>query len=195
MLRESAAVSGYASATMMSADFPKRARTALPELDWTQALQQQHRYRCWVWSASDLATVGLALARIARGLALEAVLDWCLEPLADDTALCVAELIGNAMTHGCREGHHPALSLGLRYFPTCCLLLEVGDPNPAPPLLPSGAQLETSDNMPTDGRGLVIIRELADHLWWRRQGSGGKIVYARLDTPRYFAPLAGGHRG
>ncbi|WP_052442900.1 ATP-binding protein [Streptacidiphilus neutrinimicus] len=185
--------------TIESAEIPMaeigRVRVVLSEMDWREVLRQSHRYRCWAWSTSQVAAEGLAIAGVARGLVAEALADWRLGPMVDDVALCADELIGNAVTHG-REAGHPALSLGLRYFPTSCLFVEVGDPSPEAPLLTwLDPEVDPAAVLFTDGRGLMIVRELADHMWWSRQSTGGKIVYARLDVARHFAPLAGGRRG
>jgi anti-sigma regulatory factor (Ser/Thr protein kinase) len=163
----------------------------LDEFDWTTALRQQHRYRCWVWRFPRLEVAG-----IARSVALEAVRDWRLGPLADDVAVCVSELITNAMTHGQLHNRRGPVSLGLRYFPTTCLFIEVGDGNEECPVIKQVADCdEALSALASDGRGLLLVQWLSDHVWWCRQRADGKIVYARLDTPRYFAPLAGGRRG
>ncbi|MBF9071492.1 ATP-binding protein [Streptacidiphilus fuscans] len=163
-------------------------RIPLPVLDWTEVLQQRHRYRSWVWRRP-----GLNVAGIARQVAVEAVADWRLSPMADDVALCVGELMGNALTHGQSGGWPLPVSLGLRYFPTCCLFVEVGDTSTAAPLLTApGRDSDPAEALLMDGRGLMIVQRIADHLWWRQLSGLGKTVYARLDTPRYFEPLTGG---
>jgi anti-sigma regulatory factor (Ser/Thr protein kinase) len=123
---------------------------------------------------------------------LETLWDWQLGPLADDVTLCVSELITNAVMHGQRGGELEPASLGLRYFPTACLFVEVADTSEAPPVIRRVADgHEAPSELGLDGRGLLLVKRLSDHLWWRRLPGGGKAVYARLDTPRYFAPLGG----
>ncbi|WP_370091714.1 ATP-binding protein [Streptacidiphilus sp. MAP12-20] len=113
--------------------------------------------------------------------------------MADDVALCVGELMGNALTHGQSAGGPVPVSLGLRYFPTCCLFVEVGDTSTAAPLLTfPDPDSDPAEALLIDGRGLMIVHRMADYLWWRQLPGMGKTVYARLDTPRYFEPLAGG---
>jgi anti-sigma regulatory factor (Ser/Thr protein kinase) len=110
--------------------------------------------------------------------------------MADDVALCVSELVSNAVEHAVASGNplvpHQVV-LGLRYFASSCLFVEVGDCDPRPPLLPApAADDDPLDLLAVSGRGLVIVGELADAVWWTRRAAGGKYVYARLDTPRYF---------
>ncbi|WP_051942676.1 ATP-binding protein [Streptacidiphilus rugosus] len=172
-----------------------RVRVALAEDDWTTTLQQRHWYRCWAWRSA-----GSEVAGIARGLAAETLADWRLGPMSDDVKLCVSELVGNALLHGQSDpASHDAwstpLSLGLRYFPSTCLMVEVGDSSVAPPLWTwLDPEIDPGEALFADGRGLMILREIADRVWWRCHPGAGKTVYARLDTPRYFeAPVCGEH--
>jgi anti-sigma regulatory factor (Ser/Thr protein kinase) len=160
-----------------------RLRMALPEYDWHTAVQQRHEYRCWVWVDGESWDVAAA-----RSVAVEALSDWRLGPMADDVALCVSELVTNALVHA--QPAVPSLSnqvcLGLRYFPTSCVFVEVGDCDPRPPLLPPVGYDPLNVLALLGGRGLLIVRELADMVWWQREEGGGKFVFARLNTRRYF---------
>ena len=162
-----------------------RLQAALPEREWSGMAQERHRYRGWVWPGSQLSAVGAA-----RLVALEALADWRLGPMADDVALCVSELVTNALTHAlvCLDRRVPRqVVLGLRYFPSSCLFVEVGDWDPRPPLLPVVAvDADPLESLALGGRGLLLVCEMADFVWWTRREPGGKYVYARLDTPRYF---------
>jgi len=163
-----------------------RSRVALPERGWRAVSQQPHWYRSWVWRGgrrSDVVT--------ARGVAVEALADWRLEAMADDVELCVSELVTNALVHARCPGVPsavPVVSLGLRYFPASCVLVEVSDCDPCPPLLPApGPEGEPPDTLELlGGRGLLIVRDLADSTWWQRELGGGKSVCASLATSRYL---------
>jgi len=160
-----------------------RLRMALPEFDWRTTVQQRHEYRCWVWLDGEPWDVVAA-----RSVAVEALTDWRLGPMTDDVALCVSELVTNALLHACPvvSSAPTQVSLGLRYFPTSCVFVEVGDCDPRPPLLPLTGDGPLDALELLGGRGLLIVRELADMVWWQRTEGGGKFVFARLNTRRYF---------
>jgi anti-sigma regulatory factor (Ser/Thr protein kinase) len=155
-----------------------------PERAWHSGLQEWHRYRGWVWPGGQLSVV-----HAARLVALETLADWQLDLMADDVALCMSELMANALTHARAPIDRlmpDKVVLGLRHFPGTCLFVEVGDCDSNAPRFPSEADDDLESMLAVDGRGLLIVRELADDLWWRRRGTGGKYVYARLDTRRYY---------
>ena len=128
----------------------------------------------------------------ARRLAVETLSRWQLHGLTDDVRLCVSELVGNAVRHaigrgGARPpGHRAAVTVTLRLLPEW-LVVEVADEDPTPPHLPP------PDDVPTDGaewppealwtnhgRGLRIVRTLADAVWWSPWVAGGKRVACRF---------------
>ncbi|MET9182660.1 ATP-binding protein [Kitasatospora aureofaciens] len=128
-----------------------------------------------------LPLVGLTkpVAR-ARAHTIGALGDWCpsglgpgaAEGIAEDVALVVAELVGNAMLHG--DG---PLELVLDITPAR-LRIEVSDRSselPAPrqphhPALPGG-------------HGLFIVRRIADR-WGAQPHAQGKTIWAEFDTRR-----------
>ncbi|WP_433383231.1 ATP-binding protein [Actinoplanes sp. CA-142083] len=122
-----------------------------------------------------------ANAKIARDLVGTACTSWGLEHLSDGARLVASELAANAITHAATE-----FDVTVSYTGTY-LRIGVQDGSPTPPRA-SGKAPGNSATMPTGGRGLYIVAEVATH-------SGhvglpdGKIVWALLraappGTPR-----------
>jgi len=132
-------------------------------------------------------------AHAARQMTRIALSAWGLSKLIDDAQVCVSELIGNVFQHAIpdsRFGWPPPAHmfvLTLRAWPGW-LFVEVADEDSSPPTLPAGevfaAELATDlpeALLPDRGRGLHIVRSLADYLWWTPRDEGGKSVFCRFD--------------
>lgn len=129
---------------------------------------------------------------VVRRTSFEILHDWGLHQLVDDVALCLSELVGNAVQHAVPDGWHSSASRGrrvavtFRAWPTC-LFLEVSDEDSTPPMLPTGDLLLGDAETPEDalltdsGRGLLIIQALSDAAWWAPRDEGGKSVFCRFD--------------
>ena len=82
------------------------------------------------------------------------------------------------------------LILTLRAWPDW-LFVEVADTDSSAPTLPAGdclgpdwAEDLPEALLPDHGRGLHLVRSLADHLWWAPREEGGKSVLCRFDLAR-----------
>jgi anti-sigma regulatory factor (Ser/Thr protein kinase) len=115
---------------------------------------------------------------LARRRSHRLLTEWGHPELAADTALVVSELGGNAVLHGCLRDRlfRVELTLTENAVRVC-----VSDPKGE--LLPS-PRLATEND--TFGRGLLIVREVADR-WGVRQLSVGKAVWCELDVVRQEA--------
>ncbi|ARQ69283.1 hypothetical protein CAG99_10760 [Streptomyces marincola] len=111
----------------------------------------------------------------ARRTARLALHEWGLGHLADDVELCLSELVGNAVQHAKGKRGERFVVVALRCSERW-LIVEVSDQDPTPPTLPA-AQLPLADS----GRGLFIVRALADATWWAPRDEGGKTVLCRFD--------------
>nr|WP_267887143.1 ATP-binding protein [Streptomyces specialis] len=131
--------------------------------------------------------------RVARRTAHEITRCWRLPVSADDLALCVSELVGNAVHHAMPDrsvsasGGRPQVVVSFRAWPRH-LFVEVTDEDSTPPVLPVGEPLtcgstETGgdDALLDHGRGLLLVRTLADAVWWSPRAGGGKSVCCRFD--------------
>ncbi|MFF7654460.1 ATP-binding protein [Streptomyces sp. NPDC007983] len=120
-------------------------------------------------------------ARLARLLAVHQLTDWGLTPgtgAHDATVLVVAELAANAVLHGRVPGRDFALLL--RYdHETGRLEIEVSDTHDRQPT----PKTPTSDD--EQGRGLLLVEELADRWGVKERRGPGKTVWAHvLAAPR-----------
>ncbi|MER6614138.1 ATP-binding protein [Streptomyces xantholiticus] len=129
----------------------------------------------------------------ARHMAVGTLRSWELAGLAEDVELCVSELVGNVVLHAINDpnplmpGHRPVVTLTLRSWPKW-LFVEVADEDSDPPTLPlsDGFGPDLAEDLPEallpdHGRGLHIVRTLADGVWWTPGESGGKSVFCRFD--------------
>ncbi|MBD0745374.1 hypothetical protein BG418_27440 [Streptomyces sp. CBMA152] len=132
----------------------------------------------------------------ARRMAVGTLMNWDLGRLAEDVELCVSELVSNVVLHvttgrdPMEPGHRPVVTLTLRSWPRW-LFVEVADEDTDPPTLPLGdgfgpdlAEDLPEALLPDHGRGLHIVRTLADGLWWAPDDGGGKSVLCRFDLDR-----------
>ncbi|NJQ00563.1 ATP-binding protein [Streptomyces zingiberis] len=147
------------------------------------------QFRAIVLDADALDT-----ARVARRSAAEALHDWGLSGLLDDVALCVSELVGNAVHHATPDGWQRMLggprriTVAFRAWPKW-FFIEVCDEDSTPPMLPIGDLLDPAvfgtapgSALPDHGRGLFIVQSLADATWWAPRDTGDKSVFCRFDT-------------
>lgn len=121
------------------------------------------------------STVELALAHDAtapgqaRRAVRETLLVWRLPTLVDSCVLAVSELVTNALRHGI-----PPFGLLMRRRVDNVRI----DVNDARPELLTGLGDTQLDGRAESGRGLGIVRELADSLGSERVPGDGKNVYA-----------------
>lgn len=115
---------------------------------------------------------------LARRRAHRLVTEWGHPELAADTALLVSELGGNAVLHGCLRDRLFRVELALTEG---AVRVSVSDPKGE--LLPS-PRVTTKNE--TFGRGLLIVREIADR-WGVTELSVGKAVWCALDVVRQAA--------
>ncbi|AXG79829.1 ATP-binding protein [Streptomyces paludis] len=108
---------------------------------------------------------------LARRRAGQVVAEWGRPELAWSAALLVSELATNALLHGCLRGRLFQVRVTLR---TDVLRIEVSDAReerlPVPRVAGDGDCF---------GRGLVIVRELADR-WGVGPRTVGKTVFAEI---------------
>jgi anti-sigma regulatory factor (Ser/Thr protein kinase) len=114
---------------------------------------------------ADPAVVADARARAARQLAA-----WGLEEITFTTELLVSELVTNAIRHA----HEP---IQLRMILNGVLSCEVFDGSSSAP------QLRRADRYDEDGRGLMLVAQLAER-WGTRHNEAGKIIWAQQQLPR-----------
>ncbi|AGP54922.1 ATP-binding protein [Streptomyces rapamycinicus] len=108
----------------------------------------------------------------ARQHATRLIADWGHPALADDTALIVSELATNAMRHGHVPGRLFRVQLTLT---KTRLRIAVSDPRSE--RLPRPRRPSPRD---AHGRGLLIVRALADR-WGVRERTVGKEIWVELD--------------
>ncbi|WP_330351791.1 ATP-binding protein [Streptomyces sp. NBC_00582] len=132
--------------------------------------------------AADPAAIGAA----RRGLR-ERLLEWGLEPIADDVALAAQELLTNAVKHGCRGVPSGTCEVTLTAWCSATRLrVAVTDPSTEVPR----RRFASSDC--EDGRGLRLVDEVADRWGATTEPDGsGKTVWLELAAPRgRRAPLS-----
>ena len=116
--------------------------------------------------------------RRGRQVARDVVMEWGLQPLADDVQLGVSELLSNAVRHA---GTDVVLTLRLAGR----LVVEVvdNDPDLPHPVLPD------EDLRATSGRGLRIVSAISTD-WGVRAAPEGKAVWFALALPELETPDA-----
>lgn len=117
-----------------------------------------------------LRSVRLARLQVRRRLTM-----WNWPGEIEDAVLVTSELVANAVVHGRIPGHE--LRVRIVELDDWLLSIEVSDPVLAFP-----------DVRPRDlgerGRGLIVVRQLADSLDWFLRESVGKTVRARLNATK-----------
>jgi len=104
-------------------------------------------------------------AGAARRMVRHALEGWCDEVLVDDVALCVSELVTNAVVHAQSA---PRVVVHVR---SALVHIEISDDSESLPV-PRGAGPED-----TSGRGMSILGTLSDRWGSYRRGGGGKTVW------------------
>ncbi|AXI79862.1 ATP-binding protein [Peterkaempfera bronchialis] len=124
--------------------------------------------------------------RRVRTFAALTLAGWGLGGLLDSVQLCASELLGNCVKHARLYGRWQ-VGVALRAWPAW-LVLEVSDDDPRPPVLPTpDVEDDPEALLATRRRGLGIVRELADDVWWQPRESGGKTVLARFATGKRWS--------
>ena len=109
---------------------------------------------------AELRSAGEARAMVRRTLE-----GWCDDDLLDDIALCVSELVTNAVVHA---GSAPRILVHVR--PTA-IHVEISDDSAVMPVV------KNADPHDTSGRGMAILGDLSDRWGSRRRSGGGKTVW------------------
>ena len=107
----------------------------------------------------------LRSASEARSLVRRTLEGWCDDDMLDDIALCVSELVTNAVVHAHSE---PRVLVHVR--PTV-IHVEISDDSDVMPVV---REAELHD---TSGRGMAILGGLSDRWGYRRRSGGGKTVW------------------
>lgn len=138
----------------------------------------------WPWSSEmpSLAALPTA-ASAARAHVRAALAAWDMSHLADDAALVLSELVGNAVKASAGQDGKPLYVGGQMPVITLCLktdrlmlLCEVWDQAPGRPvLLRPGSNAES-------GRGLWTVSELSAQWGWHPATGRGKCVWAVMDA-------------
>ncbi|MEU4984234.1 ATP-binding protein [Streptomyces sp. NPDC021969] len=124
----------------------------------------------------DAAMSGL---HSVRGVIRRQLRHWNIEELADDAALIVTELLGNAFRHG----RPPVRAWLIRdeSADRTALWIGVSDAGPAVDIgLLRAKWRHPSGSLSTDGRGLRLVDALA-RSWGDQPGVRGHTVWAELD--------------
>ncbi|MED7948843.1 ATP-binding protein [Streptomyces sp. BE20] len=133
--------------------------------------------------AAELQSVGVVRqATTDAVIELGAVLD---DDQLGDAKLLASELVTNAVTHGSPAGGE--LWITWTADPGT-LRVSVTDQSSTPPCL------RTATDDDESGRGLALVRELADHFGWHSEPGGGKTVWFTLAVDQAAAgrpPTAG----
>ncbi|WP_424889743.1 ATP-binding protein [Streptomyces sp. XH2] len=167
-----------------------RSARALPVLDSneTRSVALAQRFR-----ALTLFAESPDAAKAARDMARTTFQDWGLHSRADDARSVVSELIANVVQHTtpdeclAKPGAPRRVDVAFRGWPKWTFI-EVTDEDSSPPLLPMGEVFSPAlvgdlpeAVLPDSGRGLLMVQNLADALWWAPGEQGGKTVVCRFD--------------
>ncbi|MEU1601090.1 SpoIIE family protein phosphatase [Streptomyces sp. NPDC005708] len=115
--------------------------------------------------------------RSARHMAARQLTEWGLEGLQDPTQLIVSELVTNAVRHSTGP-------IGLRLIQHQALTCEVFDTDANSPHLRHARAIDEN------GRGLSLVTQLSRR-WGTRPESGGKVIWADLDSAPSHARASG----
>ena len=130
--------------------------------------------------AHDRFPAHLRSAGEARSVVRQTLEGWCDEERLEDVALCVSELITNAVVHA---GSEPQLLVHVR---PGVIHVEISDESDVLPILRGAGPEDTS------GRGVSILKMLSDRWGALRRSGGGKTVW--FDIDRSPEAVVGGER-
>ena len=116
---------------------------------------------------AELRSAGEARALVRRTLD-----GWCDEDLLDDIALCVSELVTNAVVHAQSA---PRVLVHVR---PKVIHVEISDDSDVMPVV------KHADPHDTSGRGMAILGGLSDRWGSRRRSGGGKTVWFDITRPK-----------
>ncbi|MGV9884164.1 ATP-binding protein [Streptomyces sp. NPDC003006] len=128
-----------------------------------------------------------ASVRLARLQARRRLTAWRWSGDVDDAVLVASELLANAVRHGRVAGHHAWLRLAVAEG--AGLVVDVSDPVPVFPGFERRVGA-AADGGGESGRGLIVVRGLAEELGWFPRADGGKTVRARLAEAGGSAPAS-----
>jgi serine/threonine-protein kinase RsbW len=121
------------------------------------------------WSYDDNLDRVPESAAVARRLVAEALADWGLHHLLDETVVVMTELVSNAVDHATGEG----MRVTVRLFSDRRVQVAVLDRDPTRP------RPRSSSSDAERGRGLLLVAALSDR-WGVDMLAGGKRVWAEL---------------
>ena len=122
-----------------------------------------------VAKAFDELPADLRSAGTARRMVRKALEGWCDDDGIDDIALCVSELVTNAVVHA---GSAPGILVHVR---PGVIHVEIRDSSETLPVLKGAGPEDTS------GRGVSILGTLSDRWGTYRRSGGGKTVWFDVD--------------
>jgi anti-sigma regulatory factor (Ser/Thr protein kinase) len=143
-------------------------------------------------SGLTLAAVPTA-AGLARSFARRCLSHWGLNQLVNEAELVTSELVANAVNATGTTNPQPRWSelhnlalIAVRLVVTVdCLVIEVWDRDPRPPVPKDAAAVDEA------GRGLLIVGTLCRRWDYFFPESGGKAVWAELIIPAVGLALSG----
>lgn len=147
---------GYVGKDLAPSELPAALADFLSVVDRLESLLAKEFSRF----PADLRSAGEARAMVRRTLA-----GWCDEELLDDIALCVSELVTNAVVHARSE---PRILVHVR---PSVIHVEISDDSDVMPVV------KNADPHDTSGRGMAILGGLSDRWGSRRRSGAGKTVW------------------
>jgi CheY-like chemotaxis protein len=162
---------GYLGKDLAPSELPAAIGDLLRVVDRVESLLAKAAGRL----PADVQSAGEARRMVRRALD-----GWCDDDRLHDVALCVSELVTNAVVHA---GSEPRVLVHVR--PTV-IHVEISDDSDAPPVEREAGPEDLS------GRGVSILGTLADRWGARRRSGGGKTVWFEL--ARADGPVAAGER-
>lgn len=153
---------GYLGKDLAPSDLPAAISDVMSVVDRLESLLAKAFSRL----PAELRSAGEARAMVRRTLD-----GWCDEDLLDDIALCVSELVTNAVVHAQSA---PRILVHVR--PTA-IHVEISDDSDVMPVV------KHADPHDTSGRGMAILGGLSDRWGSRRRSGGGKTVWFDITRP------------
>jgi CheY-like chemotaxis protein len=160
---------GYVGKDVAPSELPRALADFMSVVDRLESLLAKAFTRL----PAELRSAGEARSMVRRTLA-----GWCDEELLDDIALCVSELVTNAVVHAASE---PRILVQVR---PSVIHVEISDDSDVMPVV------KHADPHDTSGRGMAILGGLSDRWGSRRRSGAGKTVW--FDITRSAARTATG---